>query len=87
MDRDKLEAFCRDALAHYGIGPQILKVCEEMSELDIALSHGTSEDVRDEIADVLIMTEQMRIAFGASAVDERIAFKIDRQRKRMEGGA
>ncbi len=42
--------------------------------------------VIDEIADVLIMVEQMRIAFGAKAVDERIAFKIERQRKRMQEG-
>ena len=42
--------------------------------------------VIDEIADVIIMVEQMRIAFGAKAVDERIAFKIERQRQRMQEG-
>jgi hypothetical protein len=47
--------------------------------------------VIDEIADVLIMAEQMRIQFGDKAVDDVILSKMDRQRTRMaatpKGGA
>jgi len=41
--------------------------------------------VIDEIADVTIMVNQMRLAFGTQEVDNRIAYKIERQRKRMRG--
>jgi hypothetical protein len=92
MDRVDLLKFCREALAHYGPGAQSAKACEECNELDAAISLYWKGDgvlgasgVIDEIADVLIMAEQMRLAFGADAVDERIAFKVKRQRGRMAG--
>ena len=97
MDRVDMLRFCEGALAHYGPTAQAEKAVEELRELDEALTRylcaacpppGTRghNAVVDEIADVLIMVEQMRIAFGAKAVDERIAFKIERQRQRMREG-
>lgn len=90
--------FAREALSHYGGRAQTAKAMEECDELGRALTswaqagrppagtRGHSE-VIDEIADVLIMAHQMRELFGAEAVDERIQFKIDRQRGRMLGDA
>lgn len=93
MDRVDLLKFCNEALAHYGVESQVTQAIEECRELDFALfswredgSELHQESVIDEIADVLIMAEQMRIAFGADAVDERIRFKVERQRKRMKEG-
>ena len=97
MDRVDVLRFCEGALARYGPTAQAEKAVEELRELDEALTRylcaacpppGTRghNAVVDEIADVLIMVEQMRIAFGAKAVDERIAFKIERQRQRMQEG-
>ena len=92
--RARLFDYCQEALDHYGRTLQADKCIEECRELDDALivwkrggymAHDCP-GVLDEIADVIIMVEQMRQAFGAYEVDERIAFKIERQRQRMERG-
>ncbi len=94
IQRHQIHEFCLVALRHYGDRSQADKCIEECRELDDALivwkrggymAHDCP-GVLDEIADVIIMVEQMRIAFGAKAVDDRIAFKIERQRQRMQGG-
>ena len=99
MFRAKLMAYCLDAIDHYGGIAQAIKCREECRELDHALTEWHSGGhlahdcpaVIDEIADVLIMAEQMRIQFGDKAVDDVILSKIDRQRARMaatpKGGA
>jgi len=96
MFRATLIAYCADALAHYGSPAQVEKAIEECEELVEALSRfqatpGVSQGVRrtaereaiGEIADVLIMAEQMRLLFGPAEVDAAILEKIDRQRGRM----
>ena len=91
---EDLPEFAIEALRHYGDLAQADKCIEECRELGDALivwkrggymAHDCP-GVLDEIADVIIMVEQMRIAFGAKAVDDRIAFKIERQRQRMQEG-
>jgi len=91
---EDLPEFAIEALRHYGDRAQARKCIEECTELNRAIRQWDMcghmgydcHAVIDEIADVLIMAEQMRIAFGTKAVDERIAFKIERQRQRMERG-
>ena len=91
---EDLPQFARDAIYHYGDRAQARKCIEECRELDDALTAWLmgrcglefEKAVIDEIADVIIMAQQMREAFCTIAVDERIAFKIERQRKRMQGG-
>lgn len=84
---------------HYGLREQSGQCIEECAELILALrkywrfdplSHDTVEtenrrrDIADELADVQIMIDQMRIGFGVSdIVDERIRYKLERQRERM----
>lgn len=66
-------------------------VLEETSELQKALlkhrrkpSEETKADIVDEIADVQIMLEQLKIIYSCTKeVDERIKFKIDRQIERI----
>lgn len=89
--------FCGDAILHYGNASQIDKAIEECDELSEALTQYQAASglvdraafrrhVISEIADVLIMAQQMRLVFGAGNVDEMIAAKIERQRKRMQEG-
>lgn len=86
--KDKL----KNILTHYGLEPQIRQYAEESGELFKALntclrksSKGQSDDtIRDniveEIADVTIMLEQMKIAFDVSdaEVEKIMDFKINR---------
>jgi NTP pyrophosphatase (non-canonical NTP hydrolase) len=71
------------ALAAFGPVRQTDKCIGEMAELtDALLSHrhgeADREAVIDEVADVLITAGQMRLLFGADAVDARIAVKLSR---------
>lgn len=73
----------------YGKNPQIDMAIEECSELQKALlkerrGKGTVDDIIDEIADVQIMIEQLKIIFNCDdAVSDRIQYKINRQIKRI----
>ena len=71
------------ALEVFGADRQVDKCIGEMAELtDALLSHrhgeADREAVIDEVADVLITAGQMRLLFGADAVDARIAAKLSR---------
>ena len=79
-----LEASAESALMAYGERTQLIKTCEECSELIAELARRvnnfptTSEAIIDEIADCLIMLYQMRSNFGVEEVDERVLFKLNR---------
>ena len=71
------------AIEHYGDKKQLLQACEECAELIQAISKATRytgesyvDGVCEEIADVLIMCEQVRRIFGISTVD------IEKERER-----
>ena len=78
----------------YGVDSQVDMAVEECSELIKALmkyrrNSGTTarEAVIDELADVQIMLEQMKIIFFCeSEVNQRIDYKIRRQIERIELG-
>ena len=79
-------------LAHYDSKAQMVKCCEELSELNVAILKyvnglGSSDAVLDEIADVYIMLEQLKaiMPFGMNIIDEMIDYKLDRQLKRIRG--
>lgn len=84
----------RLALDVFGGGAQINKCIEELQELiaelleidDNPLDEEHAARCIDETADVLIMAMQMRMLFGAAKVDERIRFKLQRLRERIESG-
>lgn len=84
---------------HYGIKSQEQVAIEECAELIQAITksnrpvNGAKEfvmrlgDVAGEIADVLIMCEQLAYLYGiGELVKEKIDFKIARQLERMEKG-
>lgn len=79
----------QQAINTFGEEYQIAKAIEECCEFIIEMNRrpapgldvvgaGTIEDAIDEIADVTIMIRQMRLIYGADAVDARIAFKLKR---------
>ena len=75
---------------HYGIKKQLRQLAEECSELAVEASHsarkGTTVKIIEEMADVLIMMEQIVYLSGIDRkdIDECIQYKLDRQMKRME---
>lgn len=89
----------REIAAHYGVQQQEQIAIEECAELIKAITKSNrgaqtgSEfvkkitDVAGEIADVLIMCEQLTYLYGVGElVNEQIEYKISRQLDRMEKG-
>ena len=80
-----------EIINHYGLD-QIRIMLEEGLELGLAimkLERGYSAErlanLKEEVADVLIMARQLRIALGAAEIDKIIDKKLDRQIERMKG--
>lgn len=77
---------------HYGINNQLEKAIEELYELidEIRLENDAAfslEGIIDEIADVEVMINQLKIIFDCfGEVEERIEYKINRQLERMKRG-
>lgn len=79
-------------LYNYGAKVQMLKCCEELSELETAiLKHlnkggDNAKEVLDEMADVYIMLEQMKnvFPFGENVLNDRIEYKLNRQEERIQ---
>ena len=93
MREDQIENL-RQILCHYGREAQKAKLCEELRELDEAARddlHSNTPETRshfiEELADVSIMVEQMRLALTIPELAELykvIEFKINRQLRRIE---
>lgn len=92
MDRELL----KEIISTYGMENQMLQCIEEMAELTVAIHKyiragfddtcvDAYNNVIEEIADVQIMIEQMRLMFDGAAVDEVIAEKLERMRGRLDG--
>ena len=82
------EQLCKRALETYGFEAQSRMVDEECAELINALckykrGKANGYDVITEIADVMIMCEQMAIHFGKEAVEKEIETKLSRLEERL----
>ena len=73
---DKERDICIKAVMHFGADNQLLQACEELSELMQAISKakrytGQSyiDGVAEELADVEIMCEQIKVIFNISNTD------------------
>lgn len=79
-------------IGHYGAKNQMEKAIEECKELVYEIENaiefkGVLENIIDEVADVEVMINQLKIIFGCfGEVEERIDFKINRQLERMKKG-
>ena len=81
------------AINHFGVEAQTEKALEEMGELITELSRrhssrGDKEKIAEEVADALVVLEQLRIIYGGERVDGFVAKKLSRLEKRMneDGG-
>lgn len=90
IDYETRAAVYNDALDKFGDRAQIIVAIEEMSELTKELCkwlEGRQDDldrITQEIADVTIMMEQLRIIFDCNEdVCQEMDFKIERLSKRL----
>ena len=89
---EERKAVYEKALQMWGAGAQIIMAIEEMSELTKELckhfrDRQNVEDIADEIADVTIMMEQLRLIFG---INEEVCSHMDMKVLRLQsrlGGA
>lgn len=82
---DSVYSRIRDIAYHYGWKLQTLKCCEECAELIQALLKGDSKHIAEEIADVEIMTEQIKELKGLRDIVEQFKeMKVQRQLARMQ---
>ena len=86
---DNQKELCHQIAAHCGLMHQSLKAVEEMSELSVELvkyanaEKGDLDRILEELADVCIMTEQLRFLMGLN-IDGIISRKIKWQLERIE---
>ena len=75
--------------AHYGFTSQADILTEECAEYMVALSklrRGRAEayeNIKEEVADVLIMARQLRYLLGYEDIDKIVNSKLDRQMRRI----
>ena len=90
LDEYKEQDIFRSAIETYGEVMQITVAFEEMSELQKELckylrGSGSQENIAEEIADVEIMMEQMKMLFNCEAAVLQVREKkVKRLKERME---
>ena len=87
---DRQKTVLVHAINHFGVEANIDKALEEMGELTTELSRRRlprydKEKVAEEVADVLITVEKLRIIFGGSRVDGYIEKKLAALEDEMDG--
>lgn len=73
-------------LNHYGRQAQLNKAMEELAELAVVIAHeDRKENVLEELADVQVMAEQVRLMWGIGEdeLDRMIDYKVDRTIRRI----
>lgn len=77
---------------HYGFTSQANMLCEESAEFTVALNklrrgHAESyNNVKEELADVLVIALQLRLLLGAQDIDNIMNEKVQRQLNRIKEG-
>ena len=75
--------------AHYGFTSQADMLCEESAEYMVALNKlrrgdpNAYENIKEEVADVLIVARQLRFLLGYDNIDKIIEDKLSRQLRRI----
>lgn len=74
---------------HYGYESQIDQMCEECGEFIVARSKvrrnipGAWDNLKEEVADLSIMVDQMKLIIGKDEINEIRAQKLRRQLERI----
>ena len=77
---------------HYGFTSQANMLCEEAAEFTVALNklrrgHAESyNNVKEELADVLVIALQLRLLLGVQDIDNIMNEKVQRQLNRIKEG-
>lgn len=89
IDHEKLIDICKKSLLKYDESKQLDKMMEECAELIVAIvknrlntSLETFNNVKEEMADVYLMIQQLTYIFGN--IDDVINRKLKRHEKRLE---
>ena len=75
--------------AHYGFTSQADMLCEESAEYMVALNKlrrgkpDAYDNIKEEVADVLIVARQLRYLLGYESIDKIIENKLSRQMRRI----
>lgn len=77
-----------EAIGRWGCEAQKKQTIEECSELITAILHRdrdkcTNDDVITEVADVIIMCEQMKLIYGSEQVENEVRRKMKRLEERL----
>lgn len=86
MNREDRKKLYRKAIGNYGEAAQQIVAMEECSELIQAISkklRGRETNVEEEIADVEIMLEQLKLMCNESLVEEIKESKLQRLKQRL----
>jgi len=82
------DAIYEDALETWGVELQLNMMIEECAELIQAITYlkrgGDTEQLMEELADVIIMTRQMEKMFGHEQVGNAVQGKLQRLQRRLE---
>ena len=84
------EAKLKRIAEHYGFTSQANMLTEEAAEYTVALNklrRGNTDaydNIKEEVADVLVIALQLRELLGAERIDEIIHQKVDRQLSRIQ---
>lgn len=76
---------------HYGFTSQANMLCEESAEFTVALNklrrgdQNAYKNVKEELADVLVIALQLRLLLGTKDIDDIMSEKVFRQLNRIEG--
>lgn len=76
------------AVSFFGINNQKRKAEEELTELILALKRdqdGRPHNVEEELADVIIMIEQLKLIYDQGKIMEWIEIKLERLERRTKG--
>ena len=75
---------------HYGFSSQADMLCEESAEFTVALNklrrgdQNAYKNVKEELADVLVVASQLRLLLGTEEIDDIAHEKIKRQLERIK---
>lgn len=87
IDEDREVIICKGIIDKKGYSNQVLKAAEELSELSQALCRflqGEDHNVEEEIADVEIMLNQLKIMFDINDIEKWRDYKLKRLRELTE---
>lgn len=88
---EKLQKELKAIADYYGFSSQADMLCEESAEFTVALNklrRGKAEayaNIKEELADVLVIAFQLRWLLGKDEIDKIINEKVQRQLNRIEG--